>query len=80
MTKQTAQTVIENCFRDILRECVANSYENRQNRSVVDMPELNLILSRGKERLCNQFEFFLSEYEELKHKQENEWRIPDEQE
>lgn len=78
MTRTTAQTVIENCFRDILRECVANSYENRQNRSVIDMPELNLILSKGKDRLCSQFDYFLSKYEEMQHKDENDWRIPDE--
>ena len=77
MSRTTADIIITNVFNDILRECIANSYENRQNRSVVDVPALNLILSNGKERLKGQIDFLFDKYEELKHKDENDWRIPD---
>lgn len=73
MTIGTAETMISNAINDILHECVANSYENRQNRSVIDMPDLNLILYKAKERLVSQFSVVIYRDQYNQNAKEDDW-------
>lgn len=85
MTYKEANDIIVDGMQYLMQEVIKNSYENRQNRSVVDIPALNIIVLSAQTRMITEIGFKMSEDPDglkklwEKHQEENDWRIPDEQ-